>query len=185
MNMIRNAVLSFTLLLAAITSTAQSRIDNYMNDLERCPDVETTYTERRNHNRRLTKVNTVMNFSNQEYYQRLVQLFERERTNTITATRRNDMMIYRFENHKGTSTYSLVQNAGNYTLVKNWRSKDPDGQPENDDNSGTQRLRIRNRNVHLFQHSDYQYRQPLSMPAAAAEKCSGNKFCHRLSGSAK
>ena len=135
MNMIRNAVLSFTLLLAAITSTAQSRIDNYMNDLERCPDVETTYTERRNHNRRLTKVNTVMNFSNQEYYQRLVQLFERERTNTITATRRNDMMTYRFENHKGTSTYSLVQNAGNYTLVKNWRSKDPDGQPENDDSN--------------------------------------------------
>ena len=32
MNMIRNAVLSFTLLLAAITATAQSRIDNYMND---------------------------------------------------------------------------------------------------------------------------------------------------------
>ncbi len=72
-----------------------------------------------------------MNFQNPKYYQQLIKAFEDERDNTVSASKTDKMMTYRFENNKGTSTYSLTWGQGYsapYTLVMSWRSQDADDQ---------------------------------------------------------
>ncbi len=49
----------------------------------------------------------------------------------MSASKTDKMMTYRFENNKGTSTYSLTWGQGYsapYTLVMSWRSQDADDQ---------------------------------------------------------
>jgi len=120
------------LLWIAISASAQAKIDKYIEDMEKRPDVETTYTERRApRKKKLVRISRIMNFQNPKYYQQLIKAFEDERDNTVSASKTDKMMTYRFENNKGTSTYSLTWGQGYsapYTLVMSWRSQDADDQ---------------------------------------------------------
>ena len=124
-----------------ISASAQAKIDKYIEDMEKRPDVETTYTERRApRKKKLVRISRIMNFQNPKYYQQLLKAFEDERDNTVSASKTDKMMTYRFENNKGTSTYSLTWGQGYsapYTLVMSWRSQDADDQSYIDDEHST------------------------------------------------
>ena len=130
--MARTIISAIALLCIAISASAQAKIDKYIEDMEKRPDVETTYTERRApHKKKLVRISRIMNFQNPKYYQQLLKAFEDERDNTVSASKTDKMMTYRFENNKGTSTYSLTWSQGYsapYTLVMSWRSQDADDQ---------------------------------------------------------
>lgn len=130
--MARTIISAIALLCIAISASAQARIDKYIEDMEKRPDVETTYTERRApRKKKLVRISRIMNFQNPKYYQQLIKAFEDERDNTVSASKTDKMMTYRFENNKGTSTYSLTWSQGYsapYTLVMSWRSQDADDQ---------------------------------------------------------
>lgn len=130
--MARTIISAIALLCIAISASAQAKIDKYIEDMEKRPDVETTYTERRApRKKKLVRISRIMNFQNPKYYQQLIKAFEDERDNTVSASKTDKMMTYRFENNKGTSTYSLTWGQGYsapYTLVMSWRSQDADDQ---------------------------------------------------------
>ncbi len=130
--MARTIISAIALLCIAISASAQAKIDKYIEDMEKRPDVETTYTERRApRKKKLVRISRIMNFQNPKYYQQLIKAFEDERDNTVSASKTDKMMTYRFENNKGTSTYSLTWSQGYsapYTLVMSWRSQDADDQ---------------------------------------------------------
>ncbi len=130
--MARTIISAIALLCIAISASAQAKIDKYIEDMEKRPDVETTYTERRApRKKKLVRISRIMNFQNPKYYQQLLKAFEDERDNTVSASKTDKMMTYRFENNKGTSTYSLTWGQGYsapYTLVMSWRSQDADDQ---------------------------------------------------------
>lgn len=130
--MARTIISAIALLCIAISASAQAKIDKYIEDMEKRPDVETTYTERRApRKKKLVRISRIMNFQNPKYYQQLLKAFEDERDNTVSASKTDKMMTYRFENDKGTSTYSLTWGQGYsapYTLVMSWRSQDADDQ---------------------------------------------------------
>lgn len=130
--MARTIISAIALLCIAISASAQAKIDKYIEDMEKRPDVETTYTERRApRKKKLVRISRIMNFQNPKYYQQLIKAFEDERGNTVSASKTDKMMTYRFENNKGTSTYSLTWGQGYsapYTLVMSWRSQDADDQ---------------------------------------------------------
>lgn len=130
--MARTIISAIALLCIAISASAQAKIDKYIEDMEKRPDVETTYTERRApRKKKLVRISRIMNFQNPKYYQQLIKAFEDERGNTVSASKTDKMMTYRFENNKGTSTYSLTWSQGYsapYTLVMSWRSQDADDQ---------------------------------------------------------
>ena len=130
--MARTIKTAIALLCIAISASAQAKIDKYIEDMEKRPDVETTYTERRApRKKKLVRISRIMNFQNPKYYQQLIKAFEDERDNTVSASKTDKMMTYRFENNKGTSTYSLTWGQGYsapYTLVMSWRSQDADDQ---------------------------------------------------------
>ena len=130
--MARTIISAIALLCIAISASAQAKIDKYIEDMEKRPDVETTYTERRApRKKKLVRISRIMNFQNPKYYQQLIKAFEDERDNTVSASKTDKMMTYRFENNKGTSTYSLTWGQGYsapYSLVMSWRSQDADDQ---------------------------------------------------------
>lgn len=130
--MARTIISAIALLCIAISASAQAKIDKYIEDMEKRPDVETTYTERRApRKKKLVRISRIMNFQNPKYYQQLIKAFEDERDNTVSASKTDKMMTYRFENNKVTSTYSLTWSQGYsapYTLVMSWRSQDADDQ---------------------------------------------------------
>lgn len=130
--MARTIISAIALLCIAISASAQAKIDKYIEDMEKRPDVETTYTERRApRKKKLVRISRIMNFQNPKYYQQILKAFEDERDNTVSASKTDKMMTYRFENDKGTSTYSLTWGQGYsapYTLVMSWRSQDADDQ---------------------------------------------------------
>ncbi len=130
--MARTIISAIALLCIAISASAQAKIDKYIEDMEKRPDVETTYTERRApRKKKLVRISRIMNFQDPKYYQQLIKAFEDERDNTVSASKTDKMMTYRFENNKGTSTYSLTWGQGYsapYTLVMSWRSQDADDQ---------------------------------------------------------
>lgn len=108
-----------------VAAFAQGRIDKIIDDLEKKTDVETTYSERRSaRGRKLYRVTTMMTFSNAAYYKRLAKAFEDERSNSVSAVKSRTQLTYRFQNDKGTSTYTLTRSNNNWTLVKSWRSSD-------------------------------------------------------------
>ena len=139
--MARTIISAKALLCIAISASAQAKIDKYIEDMEKRPDVETTYTERRApRKKKLVRISRIMNFQNPKYYQQLLKAFEDERDNTVSASKTDKMMTYRFENNKGTSTYSLTWGQGYsapYTLVMSWRSQDADDQSYIDDEHST------------------------------------------------
>ncbi len=139
--MARTIISAIALLCIAISASAQAKIDKYIEDMEKRPDVETTYTERRApRKKKLVRISRIMNFQNPKYYQQLLKAFEDERDNTVSASKTDKMMTYRFENNKGTSTYSLTWGQGYsapYTLVMSWRSQDADDQSYIDDEHST------------------------------------------------
>lgn len=118
----------FILLFALIGSAscfAQEKIDKVINMLEKKSDVETTYTERRSpKKKKLYRISRILTFSNNSYYESLVKAFEEERENTITAVKNRESMTYRFENDKGSSSYTLSYKTLPYTLVMSWTSAD-------------------------------------------------------------
>ena len=139
--MARTIISAIALLCIAISASAQAKIDKYIEDMEKRPDVETTYTERRApRKKKLVRISRIMNFQNPKYYQQLLKACEDERDNTVSASKTDKMMTYRFENNKGTSTYSLTWGQGYsapYTLVMSWRSQDADDQSYIDDEHST------------------------------------------------
>lgn len=139
--MARTIISAIALLCIAISASAQAKIDKYIEDMEKRPDVETTYTERRApRKKKLVRISRIMNFQNPKYYQQLIKAFEDERDNTVSASKTDKMMTYRFENNKGTSTYSLTWGQGYsapYTLVMSWRSQDADDQSHIGDEHST------------------------------------------------
>ena len=139
--MARTIISAIEFLCIAISASAQAKIDKYIEDMDKRPDVETTYTERRApRKKKLVRISRIMNFQNPKYYQQLLKAFEDERDNTVSASKTDKMMTYRFENNKGTSTYSLTWGQGYsapYTLVMSWRSQDADDQSYIDDEHST------------------------------------------------
>ncbi len=117
-------------LMTASSCLAQDKIDKLINVLEKKKDVETTYTERRSpKKKKLYRISRILTFSNPAYYSQLEKAFEEERENTISAVKTKEAMTYRFENDKGSSTYTLSSQAGYsgpYTLIQSWKSPDAD-----------------------------------------------------------
>ena len=80
----------------------------YFGNVFKFPDVETTYTERRApRKKKLVRISRIMNFQNPKYYQQLIKAFEDERDNTVSASKTDKMMTYRFENNKGRLAFGL------------------------------------------------------------------------------
>lgn len=115
--------LIFAILISAVAlaAQAQSKIDNLIEKLEKKNDVETTYTERRTPSRQLYKVSKIMTFRDNGYYNQLVKAFEDERENSVSAVKTSGQITYKFQNKKGTSTYTLTREAP-YSLIMTWRS---------------------------------------------------------------
>ena len=105
----------------ALSASAQSKIDNLIEKFEKRNDVETTYTERRTPKRQLYKVSKILIFRDQGYYNQLVKAFEDERDNSVSAVKTSSQITYKFQNKKGTSTYTLTRDVP-YTLVMTWQS---------------------------------------------------------------
>lgn len=124
----RLAMVLLTTVLTAVSSFAQGRIDKVLDDLEKKPDVETTYTERRTaKGRKLYRVTTILTFSKPDYYKRLSKAFEDERGNAVSAVKSRTQLTYRFQNDKGTSSYTVTKSNNEWTVVKSWRSTDDRG----------------------------------------------------------
>lgn len=130
--MTRTLLSAIALLCFALSSVAQAKIDKIIEDMEKRHDVETTYTERRApRKKKLVRISRIMKFNDNKYYKQLVKAFEDERDNSVSAAKTNEMMTYRFENSKGSSSYTLSWNPGYaspYTLVMSWKSAEASDQ---------------------------------------------------------
>lgn len=127
----RYILFSLCLLCASIFLSAQSDIDKVINVLEKKPDVETTYTERRSpKKKKLVMTSRIFNFENKSYFEMLKKSFEDERKNSISAVKTKSQMTYRFDDDKGVSSYTLSWSGslsnphGPFTMVMTWRSND-------------------------------------------------------------
>lgn len=127
-------ILSLIIILgSSAMASAQSRIDRVMEELEKCHDVETTYTERRTPKKhKLYRITLILNFSDPTYYARISKAFEEERSNTISAVKNKYTHTYRFSDKNGESTYTITISGKTYTVVKSWRSS---SDKDNDDDS--------------------------------------------------
>lgn len=123
-------IIAILISAVALGAQAQSKIDNLIDRLEKKNDVETTYTERRTPSKKLYKVSKILTFKDVGYYNHLIKAFEDERENTVSAVKTSSQITYKFQNKKGTSTYTLTRTAP-YTLIMTWRS----GNAKDDDDA--------------------------------------------------
>ena len=123
------ALILLAFLLSPFAASAQGAIDNVMNSLEQKKDVETTYSERRNRkDHKICRITLILTFNKAEYYEKLEKAFESCREQTVSAVKNRDTRTFKFENKKGTSTYTLTRgNGGVYTAVKSWWSASDPG----------------------------------------------------------
>ena len=119
-------MLAILISVMAVNGYAQSKIDNLIDRYEKRNDVETTYTERRTPKKQLYKVSKILIIRNQALYSNLEKAFEAERENSVSAVKTSSQITYKFQNKKGTSTYTLTREAP-YTLIMTWRSSDVKG----------------------------------------------------------
>lgn len=117
-----------SLFVAALAATlgcaAQQHIEAVIGQISSSRDANVTYVERRDDSHRLYRTTMVINISDPQVYQRLVQAFEADRTTTYYATRGNNFFRYCFNNGDGKSDYTLTsdEHSGSYSLVKQWRA---------------------------------------------------------------
>lgn len=116
--MIRLTVLALALLGAAASVKAQSAIDSVIEANAERADVETTYNEERDANRHKYRETVVMTFTNPELYRQFREAFDSERENTYQATRQRDRYIYRFCADGCDSSYVLIKEGEECTLIK-------------------------------------------------------------------
>ncbi|MDE6135828.1 MAG: hypothetical protein K2F79_09685 [Muribaculaceae bacterium] len=113
-------IVTLVLALAAVSVFAQSKIDSAVEKMEKSPEVETTYTERRTRsNHKLYRVTKIMKFNNDSFYRMLKNAFESERKNTVSAIKSEDVISYKFHTQKGSSSYSLTTKPP-YTFIMQW-----------------------------------------------------------------
>ncbi len=104
------------------SAAGQRSIDRLIESCERDSTVQTIYTERRDEQHRLYRVNVILNFNDPELYRRFETAFERERGRTRQATKQRDCYIYRFLDNDGRqSTYTLSRSGASFTVIKDWR----------------------------------------------------------------
>lgn len=143
--------------MVAVGGYAQSKIDNLIDRYEKKKDVETTYTERRTPKKQLYKVSKILIFRNQAYYENLMKAFEDERENSVSAVKTSTQITYKFQNKKGTSTYTLTRERPNYTLIMTWRSndvKDDDDDAFNDIRTGSSTVIINGKELTVLDDDD-------------------------------
>ena len=150
--------LIFAILISvmAVNGYAQSKIDNLIDRYEKRNDVETTYTERRTPKKQLYKVSKILTIRNQALYSNLEKAFEDERENSVSAVKTSSQITYKFQNKKGTSTYTLTREAP-YTLIMTWRSntvKGDDDDAFNDIRTGGSTVIINGKELTVLDDDD-------------------------------
>ncbi|MDE6854470.1 MAG: DUF5024 domain-containing protein [Muribaculaceae bacterium] len=129
----KNIIILLIITVCGISAAAQARIDRVVKSIEHNKDVEMTYSERRTPKRhKICRITKVLSFNSTKYYDKLVNAFEGERENTVSAMRTKDSFIYHFEDNRAESKYTLQSTPGHngsstsYTFVMTWRDKEQD-----------------------------------------------------------
>lgn len=121
------------ILISAVPSFAQAKIDKLVAKLENNPQVDVTYTERRDpKTRRMIKQSTILNGSDRKTAEALWKAFEEERPHSVSVTKSRDKsFIIKFISNDMVSSY-VLSISGSWSLVI---SKRPIKDDENDDYS--------------------------------------------------
>lgn len=109
------------MICAAVTASAQSKIDKLVGQLEKKSDVQVTYTENRDPQiKKITKQSTILSGHNENDAQKLWRAFEEERSNSVSITKtRNTSFIIKFQDNNYVSSYvlSIGEDRKSWSLV--------------------------------------------------------------------
>lgn len=102
----------------AISVVANPKIDKIVKELEKIKTVDVTYSEKRDPNtKEITYATYLMKFSNASKAKELLDIFKKERENSVEATKTTDTYTITFINQNVKSTYVLIDKGkGNWIL---------------------------------------------------------------------
>lgn len=132
MKVLRRITFIAAFLAVTMSVNAQSRIDAYLDRLEKKSDVQCIYTEYRDpETKELTRISRIISFDNEAYVKRLVRAFEEERENALKATKTKGTdgesgycYIYSFRSSDGkTISYVFSFNGGAGNVVMSNKSE--------------------------------------------------------------
>lgn len=116
------------MLIGAIAVPAYAtnqKIDKAIKELEKMKDVELTFSEKRNSATKIVYNTTyLIKFKNASKGKALMELFEKERENSVEATKSKSVYSLTFEDGGVRSTYILIQRDKEWSLsvTKNYSS---------------------------------------------------------------
>lgn len=121
------------ILMSVVPSFAQAKIDKLVSKLENSPQVDVTYTERRDpKTRKMLKQSTILNGSDRKTAEALWKAFEDECQNSVSVTKTRDKsFVIKFINKDVVSSY-VLSISGSWSLVI---SKRPMNNEDRDDYS--------------------------------------------------
>ncbi len=102
----------------AISAVANPKIDKIVKELEKMKSVDVTYSEKRNPSTKdIAYATYLIKFSNTSKAKELLEIFKKERENSVEATKTKDTYTITFITNDVKSTYVLIEKEnGNWIL---------------------------------------------------------------------
>lgn len=115
-------------IITSISSLAQAKIDKLVSSLEKDPNVQVTYTERRDpQTKKITRQSVILTGTKKTTGEMLWNAFEQERPNSVSVTKQRESFIIKFQDKHYKSSYVLSVNENSWSLVITKRGSDEDG----------------------------------------------------------
>ena len=115
-------------IISSVPSFAQAKIDKLVSSLEKDPEVQVTYTERRDpQTKKIPRQSLILTGTRKFTGETLWNAFEQERPNSVSVTKQRESFIIKFQDKNYRSSYVLSLSGKSWSLVITKRGIDEDG----------------------------------------------------------